>query len=109
MKEENGESKPKHACRCDVKNDSDPVSHPPHYTNHPSGIECIQIVEHMGFCLGNVIKYVWRADSKGGLEDLMKAEWYLKREIKSRIIKQGINDKPCISNWPGVDVAKFTD
>ena len=32
---------------------NDPVNHPKHYTEHPSGVECIQITEHMGFCLGN--------------------------------------------------------
>lgn len=64
---------------------SDAVNHPKHYTNHPSGIECIQITEHMGFNLGNVIKYVWRADLKGSsLEDLRKARWYLDREIGKR-------------------------
>ena len=61
---------------------SDPVNHPKHYTSHPSGIETIQITEHLNFCLGNVIKYVLRADQKGNrLQDLKKAEWYLKREI----------------------------
>lgn len=64
---------------------TDNVVHPPHYTNHPSGIECIQITEHMGFCLGNAIKYIWRADLKGNaVEDLEKAMWYLKREIERR-------------------------
>ncbi|HEY7709056.1 MAG TPA: DUF3310 domain-containing protein, partial [Candidatus Entotheonella sp.] len=43
----------------------DNVNHPPHYTTHQSGVECIQITEHMGFCLGNAIKYIWRADLKG--------------------------------------------
>lgn len=63
----------------------DPVNHPPHYTSHPSGVECIQIAEHMNFCLGNVIKYVWRAGQKGdALEDLRKAAFYLDREIKRR-------------------------
>jgi len=57
---------------------------PKHYTSHPSGIECIQITEHMGFVLGNVIKYVWRADMKNGIEDLKKARWYLDREIERR-------------------------
>lgn len=60
------------------------VNHPIHYTSHPSGIECIQVVEHMGFCLGNAIKYIWRADLKGGVEDLKKAEWYIAREIERR-------------------------
>jgi hypothetical protein len=66
-----------------MKNDS--VNHPPHYTAHPSGVECIQITEHMNFCLGNAIKYIWRADLKGkGIEDLRKAKWYLDRELKRR-------------------------
>lgn len=61
------------------------VNHPQHYTDHPSGIECIQITEHMGFCLGNAIKYIWRADLKGNaIEDLEKAEWYIRREIEKR-------------------------
>ena len=63
---------------------NDPVNHPAHYVNHPSGVECIQITEHMGFCLGNAIKYIWRADLKGGVEDLEKAKWYLDREIRRR-------------------------
>ena len=63
----------------------DPVNHPAHYTNHPSGIECIQITEHLNFCLGNAIKYIWRAglkDTDSSVEDLQKARWYLTREIE---------------------------
>jgi len=61
------------------------VDHPPHYNAHPSGVECIDVVEHMGFNLGNAIKYVWRADLKGdAIEDLRKARWYLDREIARR-------------------------
>lgn len=63
---------------------SDPVEHPAHYTSHKSGVECITITEHMGFCLGNAVKYIWRADLKGGLEDLRKARWYIDREIARR-------------------------
>jgi hypothetical protein len=63
----------------------DPVNAPSHYTSHPSGIECLDVVEHFGFCLGNVIKYVWRADLKGdAIEDLRKARVYLDREIARR-------------------------
>ena len=63
---------------------ADPTN-PEHYKSHPSGIECIQITEHMNFCLGNVVKYVFRADSKGvPIEDLKKARWYLDREIQRR-------------------------
>ena len=65
--------------------DNDPVNHPKHYTDHPSGVECIQITEHMGFCLGNAIKYIWRADLKhDAIEDLNKAKWYIEREILRR-------------------------
>lgn len=61
----------------------DTVNHPPHYKNHPSGVECIQITEHMNFCRGNAIKYIWRAGDKGNeLEDLKKAAWYIQREIE---------------------------
>lgn len=64
--------------------DHDPVNHPAHYTAHPSGVECIQITEHMSFCLGNAVKYLWRADLKNGVEDLEKARWYISREIERR-------------------------
>lgn len=62
---------------------TDIVNHPPHYTAHPSGVECIDIVEHMPFCVGNAIKYLWRAGLKGErIEDLRKARWYIDREIR---------------------------
>ena len=61
------------------------VNHPKHYTNHTSGIECIQVTEHMNFCLGNAVKYIWRADLKNdAIEDLEKAIWYISREIQRR-------------------------
>lgn len=60
----------------------DKINHPKHYTNHPSGIECIQITEHMNFNLGNAIKYIWRCKDKNGIEDLKKAAWYINREIQ---------------------------
>lgn len=61
----------------------DPVNHPRHYNSHPSGIECIVIAEHFDFCLGNAIKYIWRASEKGDvIENLRKARWYLDREIE---------------------------
>jgi hypothetical protein len=67
----------------------DLINHPPHYTSSPATcecgrtIECISVVRHMGFNVGNVIKYLWRAGRKGdALEDLRKARWYLDDEIK---------------------------
>jgi len=71
--------------------DNDAVNHPSHYTQHPSGVECIQITEHMNFNCGNAFKYIWRADLKhddGGLQDLQKAEYYIKREISLRLSKK---------------------
>ena len=65
---------------------TDKINHPPHYTAHPSGVECIQITEGFSFNIGNIIKYLWRADEKGApIDDLRKAEWYLQREITRRI------------------------
>jgi Protein of unknwon function (DUF3310) len=59
---------------------------PAHYKQHESGVECIDITEWMNFNLGNVVKYVWRADLKGeGVYDLEKAKWYLDRELKRRV------------------------
>ena len=61
------------------------MNNPPHYNKHPSGVECIEIVEHFGFNLGNAIKYIWRAGLKGEtLPDLKKARWYVDREIAKR-------------------------
>ena len=61
------------------------VDHPPHYNQHPSGVECIDIVEHMGFNIGNAVKYLWRADHKDAdIEDMEKAVWYVQREIQRR-------------------------
>ena len=68
----------------------DAVNKPKHYTGHPSGIECIQITESMGFCLGNAVKYIWRADLKNdAIEDLRKARWYIDREIDKREKEKG--------------------
>lgn len=62
----------------------DMINHPPHYNQHPSGVECITITQEFSFNLGNVIKYVWRAGLKGNekTQDLQKARWYLDKEIK---------------------------
>lgn len=65
--------------------EAEAVDHPAHYNAHPSGVECITVVEHMSFNVGNAIKYLWRADEKGApIEDLRKAAWYIAREIARR-------------------------
>jgi hypothetical protein len=67
------------------------VNHPPHYTSDPSGIECIDIVKYRDFCIGNAIKYLWRAglkkdssisDKEKEIEDLEKAIWYINKKIE---------------------------
>lgn len=61
---------------------ADPVNHPAHYK--AGGIETIDFIEakKLNYNLGNVVKYITRADFKGNREqDLEKALWYLKREI----------------------------
>lgn len=65
------------------KIEPDNINHPLHYNTHPSGIECIQITEHMNFNLGNAVKYIWRTGLKSpdALTDLHKAQWYIEREI----------------------------
>jgi hypothetical protein len=61
----------------------DVVNHPSHYTQ--GDIECIEAIEasmskdaFKGYLKGNIMKYLWRYEQKGGLESLQKAEWYLK-------------------------------
>lgn len=72
-------------------NDIDNINHPKHYTQHPSGVECIDITRHYCFSIGNAIKYLWRAGLKQDsdltsrekeIEDLEKAIWYINDRIK---------------------------
>lgn len=74
-----------HKCPYEKAPRPETVNHPPHYTAHPSGVECITIAEHFNFNIGNAIKYLWRADEKGDpIENLEKAVWYAQREIAKR-------------------------
>ena len=69
----------------DNKELEDMVNHPPHYNK--AGIECIDAIKAMpddGFeyyLQGNIMKYLWRYRYKNGVEDLNKAQWYLKKLI----------------------------
>jgi len=68
-----------------MNQDDSPVSHPKHYNDHPSGIECITITRHMNFNIGNAIKYLWRHGKKNPeatIEDLQKAVFYIQDEIR---------------------------
>jgi hypothetical protein len=79
------------ACAVDGEEKSAPaddvVNHPSHYADGWSnGAEVIDLTEHLNFSRGNAVKYLCRASRKGGpekeLEDLQKALWYVKREIR---------------------------
>jgi hypothetical protein len=75
----------KTAARLESERNSSMVNHPLHYNKHPSGVECIDVIEHMSLNIGNAIKYLWRADHKGNTrQDMEKAIWYINREIGRR-------------------------
>ena len=62
------------------------VNHPSHYRSNEGGMEVIDVIEnfHLGFSLGNAVKYILRAGKKDDyLQELRKAEWYIKREISN--------------------------
>ena len=67
---------------------NDSVNHPEHYGGADNPYETIKVLEacltaeeFRGFCKGNALKYIFRADMKGGAEDYRKAAWYLERMI----------------------------
>jgi hypothetical protein len=85
----------------------DPIEKPKHYNSHPSGVECVEVAEHMTYNIGNVIKYLWRAGLKDGpegkdakeIEDLKKARWYLDREISKRELEKPEVSSPPAEAW----------
>lgn len=66
----------------------DMVNHPPHYTQHPSGIECIEVIEHFPANIALAIKHLWRfgrkevVDKNDPYQDYRKAMWYINREMQ---------------------------
>ena len=77
-------------CHYRDRTTSDMVDHPKHYTT--GSVECIDAIESAvtgldgveAVLTGHIIRYVWRWKQKGGVEDLRKAEWYLKRLIQKQ-------------------------
>jgi len=74
----------------DNPDESSSVNHPKHYNSHPSGVECIDVIKHYNFQIGNAMKYLWRQglkDEKGldvvekQIEDCEKAIWYIQSFI----------------------------
>ena len=64
------------------------ISHPTNYTQ--GKVECIDAIESAtvgkngfeAYCVGNVIKYLWRYEEKGGKESVEKAQWYLNKLLE---------------------------
>ena len=80
-----------HCGAYDTSPKSDNVNHPKHYETHIKGLEAIDIIyaalgpeRFVGYCRGNALKYLLRADAKNGTEDLEKAQVYLNWEIQIR-------------------------
>lgn len=78
----------------------DNVQKAKHYNLHPSGVECIDVVEHLDFCIGNAIKYMWRSglkvsgnlsDIESEIQDLKKSIYYINRKIK--LLENGQSSK----------------
>ena len=69
--------------------EGDPINHPTHYTQ--GKVECIDAIESAtvgksgfeAYCVGNVIKYLWRYEQKGGKESVEKAKWHLQKLLDS--------------------------
>jgi len=68
----------------------------PDYYHNPSGVECIEVTRHLNFCLGNVVKYVWRAGLKSDnpTMDLRKAKRYLEFELERLAIAESHTSEP---------------
>lgn len=69
---------------------------PDHYKSHPSGIECITVVQHHNFNVGNAMKYLWRQGLKNGessTDDLKKAIRYIQFEIDRLEVMHANSDK----------------
>lgn len=77
------------------------VDHPRHYNQHPSGIECIELIEHLPYNLGAAVKYIWRCGLKKSetpLRDLQSAQWYTKRECQ-RYLRFWAESPPQTGAW----------
>ena len=87
----------------------DKVNHPKHYTN--GAVECIDAIASAvvgknpleAVCVANVVKYLWRYTAKNGLEDVLKAKWYLDRLEKAVRSRTEYRDDAECRTAPHVD------
>lgn len=87
------------------------VTHPTHYTSHPSGVECITIAQHHNFNIGNAIKYLWRAgvkDEVTHVQDLEKARQYIDFEI-TRLTAQNAPSELVFRNDDGENITNSVE
>lgn len=85
---------------------TDNINHPGHYTGRDIGHECIDLTQYQTFCVGNVIKYLWRYKTKGNpAEDLKKARWYA---TKASTRQEPVNTKTGNSREILVDLVAST-
>ena len=97
----------------DTNKDMNNKINPDYYKN--SKVECIDAIEAAtinkkgldAVCTANVLKYIWRAESKGGIEDLKKAQWYLQKMIEHNTPKEFVHPDAVYAKEPQ-KVTSFT-
>jgi hypothetical protein len=87
----------------DVNLKPDLVNSPSHYNS--GNIECIDAIEESmtpeafkGYLKGNIQKYMWRYELKKGLQDVLKAQWYINRLIKTLKKEENASNAPTSSS-----------
>lgn len=78
------------------------VQNPAHYHSDSSGVGCIDIIEHLDFCLGSAVKYCWRIGLKPNeteRRELEKAKWYLNRALTNGVIVRPVPDEIAYKSW----------
>lgn len=89
---------------------SDIVNNPSHYISG-GGMECITAIHGMlgesfyDYCRGNILKYIWRYEHKGGVEDLKKARKYIDFMIDS--YTKSYDDAEVVANKPRLPNAEY--
>lgn len=72
-------------CELPINKKYEQVKHPSHYNSHPSGIECIKIIQHFTANIAMAVKYLWRCGLKpdnNSIQELNKAKQYIDFEIE---------------------------
>lgn len=94
-----------------VTKDDDLINHPYHYTWHPSGVECKDIIQEFSYNIGSAMGYLWRHEYKNGVQDLKKAVQHIQFEIE-RLEKETSTNPSYVDNAvyikPGGGVYTYT-